>query len=148
MMTVAATHAHIAPLLARMDPADVLMVNARSRFGAVAELAQSIAASVMTWCGIDAAGPVIMGGIIPTGTAGATGMVWQAATPALRLHGRTYIQQGRDIIRQAAGRFERLAIRIRASFHAALRHVRRLGFVLVTPLHVDGIAMHELERVL
>ena len=145
MMTVAATHAHIGPLLARMDPADVLMVNARSQFGAVAELAQKIAASVMTWCGIDGTGPVIMGGIIP---AGATGMVWQGATPALRLHGRAYIQQGRDIIRQATGRFERLAIRIRASFHAALRHIRRLGFVLVTPLHVDGIAMHHLERVL
>ena len=145
MMTVAAAHAHIGPLLARMDPADVLMVNARSRCGAVAELAQNIAASVMTWCGIDAAGPVIMGGIIP---AGATGMVWQGATPALRLHGRAYIQQGRDIIQQAAGQFERLAIRIRASFHAALRHVRRLGFVLVTALHMDGIAMHHLERVL
>ena len=145
MMTVAATHAHIGPLLARMDPADVLMVNARSRFGAVAELAQSIAASVVTWCGIDGTGPVIMGGIIPAGT---TGVVWQGATPALRLHGRAYIQQGRDIIRQAAGQFERLSIRIRASFHAALRHVRRLGFVLVTMLDVDGVAMHHLERVL
>lgn len=142
-MTVYATPAHILPFLARMNPADVLMVNARSMYGATVEMAQNLAASVMTWCGTDAAGPVIMGGIIPTG---ATGFVWQAATPALRLHKRAYIRQGLDIIDAARERFERLSIRIRVSFHAALRHVRRLGFVLAFTLDVDGVAMQHLER--
>ena len=145
MTTVDATPAHILPLLARMDPADVLMVNARSEHGAAVELAQNLAASVMTWCGMDRAGPVIMGGIIPTGT---TGFVWQAATPALRLHKRAYIRQGLGIIAAARGAFDRLSIRIRAGFHAALRHVRRLGFVLVSALDVGGIAMFHCERVL
>ena len=143
-MTVDAHPAHILPFLARMDPADVLMVNARSMYGATIEMAQNLAASVMTWCGTDASGPVIMGGIIPAGDA--TGFVWQAATPALRLHKRAYIRQGLDIINAARERFERLSIRIRVSFHAALRHVRRLGFVLAFTLDVDGVAMQHLER--
>lgn len=144
-MTVPATSAHVVPLLARMPTADVLLVNARSECGAVAEIASSIGASVHTWCGVDDDGPVTLGGVIPVGS---TGYIWHVAAPALRLHMRAYIQQGRDVIGAMTGRFARLVIDVRASYPAARRHVRRLGFAPVASLIVRGIAMQQYERML
>ena len=145
MRTVEASPAHIVPLLARMPAADILLVNARSECGAVAEIAMNIGTSVYTWCGLDDGGPVTLGGVIPMGR---TGYVWQVAAPALQSHKRAYIRQGRQGIADVTGLFARLIVNIRASYPAALRHVRRLGFAPVANLTLRGVAMRQCERML
>lgn len=143
MMTIPAQVAHVVPLLARMDPADVLLVNAQSSIGAVLNLIGAIGASGMTWCGLDAAGPVILGGVIPHGR---DGFVWQAAAPPLALHKRAYLRQGQAMLHQSR-HFRRLWTNIRASYQAALRHARRFGFIAVGSFDLVGVPMVRCERV-
>ena len=147
MMTVAAHPSHILPLLARLGAAEVALVNARSGIGAVTEIAGSLRASGMTWCGLDADGPVTLGGVIPMQDG--SGMVWQVVAPApvLRLHKRAYVQQGRVMLRQAMLRHGRLFMLIRVSYGAALRHAARLGFVETSRTMLVGVQMSRCERI-
>ena len=145
MMTVPAHSSHILPLLARLGAAEVALVNARSNIGAVTEIAGNLQASGMTWCGLDADGPVTLGGVIPMQDG--SGMVWQVAAPALHLHKRAYIQQGRDMLRRALLRHGRLVMLIRASYAAALRHAARLGFVETGRTMLVGVPMSRCERI-
>jgi len=120
------------------------MVNARSAWGAVIETMVLLRGSVLTWCGLDDAGPVTIGGVIPQ--ANGSGYVWQVAAPVLASHKRAYLLQGRALLAEARGRFRMLATHIRVGFHAALRHARRMGFVAVREFDLVGARMCRLER--
>lgn len=143
MRTVLGEAAHVVPLLARMRPADALLANAQLGIGVVLTLIGSIGTSGMTWCGLDEAGPVILGGVVPHGS---DGFVWQAAAPALALHKRAYLRQGRALLHETR-HFRRLWTNIRASYQAALRHARRFGFIAVSSFDLVGVPMVRCERV-
>lgn len=126
MITVEASPHLIPALLARMAAQDRAAVCA---YGGADMLAANIARSVITWCGIDAAGPVTLGGIEPFG-AGDTGYLWQLITPAVRCHKRAYLHQSRWAMQRGLARFDNLIAIIEADSPAAQRHMRRLGWVM------------------
>lgn len=135
-MTVEARPDHVSSLLARMGD------DQRARFlkmhGPHVEhqIGLNIARSLMTWCGVDDVGVVTLGGVYSIEPVG-TGFVWQFITPAVRLHKRAYIEQGRRSVRSALKLFTRIVSPIEAEYHAAVRHARRLG---MTVDHVKTIA--------
>ena len=134
-MTVDATAAHVAPIMARMEPKRRAQLLAMP--GGADLLCVSIGLSSMTWCGVDAAGPVTLGGVVTT-TDG-SGYLWQIITPAIALHKRAYLLQGRAVMNQALRAYARLVTIIEADYAAALRHVRRLGWHVEAPMDMNGM---------
>ena len=152
MLTVAATPALVPFLMERIAPAERAALEAITGGRGAEQLALNIEASTLTWCGIDRDGVVTMGGVFPLGPAQrdpedlrgsegiarGTGYVWQVATPALALHKRAYVRQGRAMRTAALAQYQRLTTNIEASYLAALRHVVRLGFDVEAPETMGG----------
>ena len=134
MMTIPATYAHIAPMVARLDPERRAQLLAMT--GGVGILYDNIRLSSMTWCGVDGDGPVTLGGVVPA--TGGDGYLWQIITPAIALHKRAYLLQGRAVISRALLAYVRLVTVIEADYTAALRHVRRLGWQVGSAIDMGG----------
>lgn len=134
-MTVDATAAHVPPIMARMEPKRRAQLLAMP--GGADLLCVSIGLSSMTWCGVDDDGPVTLGGVVTT-TDG-SGYLWQIITPAIALHKRAYLLQGRAVMDQALRAYARLVTIIEADYAAALRHVRRLGWHVEAPMDMNGM---------
>lgn len=135
MRTVAATPELTPFLLARMGPARTAALQALTGGRAEAAIAGNIAASTLTWCGLDDAGVVTMGGIVPTPQG--AGYVWQYVADVVR-HKRAYVLQGRAMLALALVQYDRLVSIIEPDYPAALRHIRRLGFTVSPPVDFNG----------
>lgn len=131
MMTTAATPALVPFLMRRMTPEERARLERVTGGRGEAQLAENVHHSTVSWCGIDAGGVVNMGGVFPLNSA--TGYVWQVITPAVALHKRAYIRQGRAMLSAALGQYEHLTTLIAADYGAALRHITRLGFDVAAP---------------
>lgn len=126
MLTTAASVELVPFLMARMAPEEVAKLDrVTGGYGALT-LARNVDASTVSWAGIDAAGVVNLGGVFPL--APGVGYVWQVVTPAVALHKRAYIRQGRAMMSEALAQYGRLTTLIAAEYGAALRHIHRLGF--------------------
>jgi len=132
--TVPATPDLIPFLLARMGPARAAALQALAGGHAEAAIAGNIAASTVTWCGLDADGVVTMGGILPWPGAG---YIWQYVTD-VAAHKRDYVLQSRAVVAQGLTQYPRLVSIIEPSYPAALRHIRRLGFTVFPPVDFNG----------
>lgn len=144
LRTVSATPELVPFLLARMGPlrVDALqrLCDGRAEIG----IAHNINASTLTWCGLDDQGVVTMGGILPMPMPG-SGYVWQYIA-GVTLHKRAYIEQGRTMLARGLDQYERLVSVIEPDYPAALRHIRRLGFVVSPPQEFNGHAGCLCER--
>ncbi len=159
MLTVAAAPALVPFLLERMAPEQRAKLEAVTGGQGAAQLGRCIEASTLTWCGIDRDGVVTMGGVLrqvrrtrtvaprlasgvePKGSPvfdATGGYAWQVATPALALHKRAYIRQGRAWVAGGLAQHGRLTTIIEASLGAALRHAARLGFDVGAPEDMGG----------
>lgn len=136
MRTVPAMVELVPAFLARMDAEERADLTALTG-DPVAALARLIAASPVTWCGLDAEGPVDVGGVKPVDAAG-TGYFWQVISPAALADKRAYLEQGRAVQRMTDAAFARVVSLIDASYPAALRHARRFGFTVHPPRHMAG----------
>lgn len=135
MRTVAATPDLIPFLLDRMGPTRAAAVQVLADGRAETAIAANIAASTVTWCGLDDDGVVTMGGILPT-PAGA-GYIWQYVADVAR-HKRAYVLQSRAVVALGLTQYDRLLSIIEPDYQAALRHIRRLGFTVSPPLDFNG----------
>lgn len=136
MRTVPATADLVPFLLARMGDVRVAALQRSCEGRAVALIANIIAMSTVTWCGLDDDGVVTMGGVHPTQEPG-TGYVWQYVA-GVENNRRAYVLQGRAMLAKALGHYERLVSIIEPDYPAALRHIRRLGFTVSEPQDFSG----------
>jgi hypothetical protein len=144
--TVPATPDLIPFLLARMGPARAAAQQKIYGGRAEAEIAATIAASTMTWCGLDDIGVVTMGGVMPVADLPDTGFVWQYLTELGPHNRRPYVAQGRTMLALALQQYGRLTSLIEPDYPAALRHIRRLGFNVSPPLTINGAITCLCER--
>jgi hypothetical protein len=113
---------------------------------AEAAIAANIAASSMTWCGLDEHGGVVnLVGAIPFETSPGDACLWQFIGD-VRPCKRGYIRQQRGIRDALLARYERLTVLIETENVAALRHIRRLGFQVGLGTMFGGVAGHLCER--
>lgn len=145
MRTVPATAEHVPFLLERMGPARVALV-ATVLDGPARGIERLIDASTLTWCGIDAAGVVTMGGVFPYADEPGTGYAWQFITDAVRHHKRAYLDQGRAMHGLALRQYNRLTALIETDATAALRHAQRNGWVLGGVEFAAGYALRRCFR--
>lgn len=155
MLTVAATPDLVPFLLLRMTPEERAKLERVTHGQGEAQLRQNVERSnAVSWAGIDAGGVVNLGGVFPianlsgfdairegptaNGGAVSVGYVWQVITPAVALHKRAYIRQGRAMQAAALAHFERLTTIISADYGAALRHIGRLGFDVQPPVQLGA----------
>ena len=145
MRTVHATPELVPFLLARMGEDRVARMR---QIGLTPEtdIPKEIAASTMTWCGIEADGGVVnMGGIVPIGDG--VGYLWQYITNGVQRNKRAYIEQGHAIREKAFKQFNRVETLIEVEYRAALRHAARCG---LTPGQVEdfkGFPVHRCRGV-
>lgn len=147
MRTVAATPDLITRLVDQLAPADRARL---MQLGGSAVLQDHLACSTTAWAGVDDDdGPVVIGGVRPMDHPH-VGYVWQAITPAVRQHKRAYLAQGYAMHCRVldAGQYWHLITAIRADYTAALRHVRRMGWVVGPPVADVGRMVRICERVL
>lgn len=137
MRTVDATPDLIPFLLERMGPVRAAALQRISGGRAEAGIVANIAASRYTWCGLDDAGVVNMGGILAIPGQPHDGYLWQFVT-AVADHKRAYVLQQRAILVAGLARHRRLVTIIEPEYSAALRHMRRLGFVVAPPRDFNG----------
>lgn len=136
MRTVDATPGLVSAFLARLPIERVIALEARAGNGpGWAE--RSIAASDITWCGVDDIGPVYMGGVL-SADGPAPGYIWQVVAPDLALHKRAYLELGRLLHTRWPERHPRLWTVIEADYRAAIRHMRRQGFDIAVPAMIWG----------
>lgn len=145
MITVDARPEHVPCFMARMDPAERAQLEAMTTGFGRELLERNVRRSVLTWCGLDADGPVTLGGVIPTPEAG-TGYLWQVITPAVARNKRAYLRQGRDMQAAALARYPRLVTTISAGYAGALRHARRQGWTIGGPEDMGGTMARRCER--
>lgn len=138
VITTDALPCHASALLARMGEGQRSRLHEMHGDDPAALIADNIARSLMTWCGLDDAGVVSLGGVYPIEPAG-TGYVWQFITPSVGLHKRAYIEQGRAMVRRAMTLFNCIVAPIEADYRAALRHARRLGLHVFHEQTVMGV---------
>lgn len=144
MTTVDATPDLVPAFLARIEPARRARIEAMPGNGP-GWLERSIEQSDLTWCGVDAGGPVNMGGVLRIGHP-AAGYVWQVITPHVALHKRAYLLQGPPLIERALTWHRCLMTIIEATYTAALRHVRRTGWTISPPVPINGLLSCYCER--
>lgn len=138
MKTVAAT-AELVPFLLERMP-----LERRARFDAAA-IANDIAASNVTFCGLDDDGVVSMGGVMPTHIPG-VGCAWQIITD-VRAHKRAYLLQGREVLARFHALYPCLVVCIGADETAARRHAERFGWQDVGAMEHRGIAARVYRRI-
>jgi hypothetical protein len=119
LRTVAATPDLIPFLLAGMT------AERRAKFDADG-IAQDIAASDITYCGLGDEGVVTMGGVMPTHMPG-VGYTWQIITD-VRRHKRAYLLQGREVLARFHALYPVLVVCIGPDEIAARRHAKRFGW--------------------
>lgn len=145
MQTVAATAGLVPALLAAIGPLRVATLERLAQASAVSVLEGNIAASLLSWCGVDDAGGVVtMGGVIPTGGEW-RGHVWQIIADISGPHRRDYIRQGRAMVAVGRRLFRCLVVIIEADDPAAVRHAGRAGFISRRQYLRGGISGHEME---
>ena len=144
MITVPAKPEQVPALLDRLPQAEAAQLLAH---GGSAVITGNIAASVLTWCGVDASGqPVTMGGIWPMRDDPETGYLWQIITPDVRHHKRAYLLQSRAVQAAALRLFVRLWVVIAPDHETARRHLRRLGWTAAGDCRVSGERALVFER--
>ena len=144
MRVVPATPSLVPFLLERMGPERVAAL-AEMCGDPWAHIVGHIGNSTWTFAGIDHHGVVNMGGVMPTDVIG-TGYVWQLITDGVRENKRAYIVQGRWVLAEMLRRYPRLVTMIETEYHAAHRHIRRLGGVVGQEHEIGGVAMRHCER--
>jgi hypothetical protein len=135
--TVPATPDLIPFLLARMGQARAAAIREYCGGDPVAAITGNIDASFPTWCGLDDAGVVTMGGVMPIAAVPGSGYVWQYVADVAG-HKRAYVLQSRAMLALALVQYDRLISIIEPSYPAALRHIRRLGFTVFPPVDFNG----------
>lgn len=147
MRTVDALPEHVPGLIARMGD------DQRRKFfelhGSDAESAiiENISKSVFTWCGIDKAGVVNLGGIYPIENDVSIGYIWQFITPAVRDNKRAYLEQGKKLKIRCLTLFPSITTVVEEEYKAAIRHAKRYAARTHGPELVLGISVYIFEGV-
>lgn len=131
-------------LLARMSDTERTRLETITGDRGAERIASNINGSTLTWAGLDRDGIVVVGGLLPMHDDGA--YIWQIATPAIQHNKRGYLTMSRALMPLGLALYGHLFTNVAADYAAALRHMRRCGFVVAAPVEMEGTLVCQCRR--
>ncbi|WP_157215858.1 hypothetical protein [Flavisphingomonas formosensis] len=134
---IEAAPGHVAPIAARMRTIDRLECAAAGH-APDAALAIGLAGATVAWSALVDGEPQAMFGVSPRSALERSGIPWFLGSDAVLRHGRALLRFGPAFLDRMHADFPRLDNAVSCGNRAAIRLLKRWGFVVEPDLHMIG----------